>query len=179
MPSSFEIVIAKPEDAHAIRHIQRLTWLATYPSQKQGITRQDIESKDFESHEKIEKIKKLIQDNSSNPNTWVAKIEDNEIVGFGVATHTDNEMPNQLNALYVLPEHQGIGVGAGMMLTMLDYLGNEKEISLGVVQYNKQAISFYQRFGFVVTGEHIEHEKPTFPNGVDMPEIEMRRKPLQ
>lgn len=178
MPSSFEIVIAKPEDAHAIRSVQKLTWLATYPSQEHGITRQDIESKDFESYEKIESTKKRIQDNSSNSNTWVARLENDKIIGFGVATYTDSEIPNQLNAMYVLPEYQGIGVGAGLMRAILDWFGNEKEISLGVVQHNKQAISFYQRFGFVVTGERIEHEQPTFPNGVDIPEIEMKRNPL-
>lgn len=178
MPSSFEICIAKPEDAHAIRRVQKLTWLATYPSQEYGITPQDIESKDFESHQKIEKMKKRIQDISSNSNTWVAKLENSEIIGFGVATYTDSERPNQLNAMYVLPEYQGIGVGASLMRTMLDWLGNDKEISLGVVPYNKQAISFYQRLDFAKTGEHIEHEQPTFPSGVDMPEIEMKREPL-
>lgn len=179
MPNNFEIRIAKPEDARAVRSVQKLTWLAAYPSQEHGITYQDIESKDFESRDKIERMKKRIQDNSSNSNTWIAKLENNEIIGFGAATYTDNETPNQLNAMYVLPDYQGIGVGGSLMRTMLHWLGSEQEISLGVVQYNGQAISFYKRFGFVETGERIEHEQPTFPTGVDMPEIEMKRKPLQ
>ena len=35
---------AHPDDADAIREVQRQTWLATYPNEAYGITREDIEA---------------------------------------------------------------------------------------------------------------------------------------
>ena len=63
-----------------------------------------------------------------------------------------------VNEIYVLPEHQGQGVGRKCMLMVM-----ERGSSLGlpvrlqVMKVNPRAVAFYERLGFTVTGETATH----------------------
>lgn len=45
---------AVPDDAEAMRDVQRRTWLATYPNEAYGITKEDIEARFHEDPETTE-----------------------------------------------------------------------------------------------------------------------------
>lgn len=163
-----EIIIeaATPEDAAGIGVVQREGWLTTYPNVELGITEEVIVSRGFiGDKQRAERIR-----TQRDAKVWVAKDGD-RVVGFSVASL--GEKMNKVGALYILSEYRGKGIGKKLMQQALDWLGNEKDICLGVVYYNDNAISFYERFGFE-RGAAVVHETPTFPLvGKDLPEIEM------
>jgi len=64
----------------------------------------------------------------------------------------------KLNQLFLLPEHQGRGVGTKCMLLVMDE-GRRLclPVRLRVLKVNVRALTFYQRLGFVRTGETETH----------------------
>ena len=74
----------------------------------------------------------------------------------------------KVNQLFILPEYQGKGIGRRCMLLIMEEaqrLG--LPVRLRVLKVNPRALAFYQKLGFVHTGEtntHILLEK-TFSNG--------------
>ena len=63
-----------------------------------------------------------------------------------------------VNQLYILPEHQGQGVG-GSCMSMVIEVGSKLTlpVRLRVLTVNPRAVSFYQRLGFAVTGDTDTH----------------------
>lgn len=72
---------------------------------------------------------------------WVAKI-DSIIVGFVSIYKTDNLLHN----LFVLPQHQGKGVGGLLLLFAESQLNNP--MKLKVALNNLSASSFYKKYGW-------------------------------
>ncbi len=167
------ISIATSEDAPGITNVRRETWLATYPNEKFGITRGDIEEainkRSFQEETKSweDKIK-----NNSKSRFWVAKYE-SKVIGFTSAFRKENT--NNIGGFYILPQYQRKGIGKQLLRKVLDWVGVEKEIHLEVVEYNTKAINFYKKFGFIENGS-IHTETAKLPNGKDMPEIDMVKK---
>jgi ribosomal protein S18 acetylase RimI-like enzyme len=173
---TIEIHDATPNDGEGIYHVQLHTWLATYPNAELGITREDIESR-FRptSEEAIRRRQARNQSINTDPQVhfWVAK-EAERIVGFCMARK--EEPQNILQAIYVLPEYQGTGIGKRLMQTALDWLGNQQDIVLTVASYNQNAINFYQRFGFTPSDRPAHSAVSTLPSGAVIPEIEMIKR---
>lgn len=64
----------------------------------------------------------------------------------------------KVNQLFLLPEHQGKGIGRKCMLLIMEearQLG--LPMCLRVLKVNPRALAFYQRLGFVRTGETDTH----------------------
>ena len=64
----------------------------------------------------------------------------------------------KLNQMFILPEHQGRGIGRRCMGLIIDearQLG--RPIRLRVLKVNPRAVAFYQRLGFARTGETDTH----------------------
>lgn len=168
--SHIEIVEPKLEDAEKILNVQRTTWLATYPNKEAGIEYKDIE--ESVSRWKGERIKDRLASLAPEQHYWIAK--DGEKV-VGMCWVFKEQDKNNIQAIYVLPEYQGKHVGSALLKAALSWLGDEKDITLGVVTYNTKAIEFYKRFGFEEHGER--HDSvATLPCGKVMPEIEMIRR---
>jgi GNAT superfamily N-acetyltransferase len=164
---------AVTEDAREITLIRRKTWIETYANEKEGITREDIEAvlnnRTIEEETSQRKIRML---NDRNFKTWVAK--DNGVV-IGFADAQKKEDMYRIGPFYILPDYQKQGTGSDLMKLALAWLGNDKEIHFEVIAYNSQAIAFYKKFGFVENG--VTHYEPViFPNGREMPQIEMIKK---
>jgi GNAT superfamily N-acetyltransferase len=65
----------------------------------------------------------------------------------------------KLNQLFVLPAHQGKAIGQrGMSLIMGEARELGVPVRLRVLKVNPRALAFYQRLGFVRTGESDTHD---------------------
>jgi ribosomal protein S18 acetylase RimI-like enzyme len=66
----------------------------------------------------------------------------------------------EVMAIYVRPDAWGQGVGSALLREALDRLRNDgsAEVSLWVIEGNRQAIGFYERFGFLRDGSLRHHE---------------------
>lgn len=174
MDNSILIIDATPQDSIGFRGVQKISWLATYPNEELGITSQDIEKRfddsTKEARKSIEERKRAINTDPSS-HTWVAKFH-GKIVGF-CATTKGKE--NHIQAIYILPEFQGKGIGKRFMQVGLTWLGDKEDVYVNTASYNQKAIDFYKSFGFVDTGESVQ-PSVIFKSGVTIPEIKMVKK---
>lgn len=174
MSDEISITDATDEDIMGIRAVQKHTWLATYPNKEYGITTEDINARFALSKEdeqkKIEERKKILAEDTSQ-HTWVAKDED-RVIGFCATTKGEE---NHIQAIYVLSEFQGKGVGTRLIQKSLEWLGDTKDVYVHTAVYNKPAIAFYERMGFVDTGEKVQ-PSVVFRSGAVIPEIKMIKK---
>ncbi len=175
-----DIRYAIPEDAAAIRAVQAETWMATYPNEELGITREGLRlhlegASGAKMAERIARIKKRIEseiDDAAEVQDFVAVFND-DIVGY-TTPFIEPSGRRRVGALYVLPSAQGLGIGHLLLEKNLAWHGEDQEIYLNVAAYNAQARRFYERHDFVLTGEE-GHDAVAKIGGVVMPELEMMR----
>lgn len=150
---SIELAVA--DDAEAIAHIQRKTWIDTYPNKDYDITEQDIIDKFDDSGSqsmagRVERFRRSIESRDENHEFFVAKL-DGRVIGFIMPNLNNGQ--HRLGGLYVLPEAQGMGAGRKLVSEVMDWYGGDKDIYLHVAKYNQKAIKFYESFGFIKTGK--------------------------
>lgn len=64
----------------------------------------------------------------------------------------------KLNQMYVLPEHQGKGIGTACTMRVIeDATAAELSVRLQVLKVNSRAIGFFQKLGFKRIGESDTH----------------------
>ncbi len=148
--------------------------MATYPNAEAGITEEDIRKRIEGEHgelvpEKIEQWKNGIEATGEKRATFVVR-DDGKIVGF-VAPGTI-EGQKRIGALYVLPEAQGKRIGSKLLQKAVEWHGRREDIFLHVASYNQNAIDFYKRNGFEVTGRPIKDDMAK-SDEKEIPEIEM------
>jgi len=151
--------------------VLKTTWLATYPNKEHGITKGDILTKDFDSEKKISTWRDTIKNSGKKSKYICVAKHNNKVVGFCLASKKKGL--NELGVLYILPDYQRMGIGIKLMDRAVDWLGRKKKIFLKVASYNKNAIAFYKKYGFVKTGVT---SSDRLINGKVMPEIEMALK---
>jgi ribosomal protein S18 acetylase RimI-like enzyme len=169
---SIEILDATPEDVEGILDVQKETWLATYPNEELGITKEEIESRFANTQERIERWNKILEQQGENSHTWVAK-ESQNVIGFSSANRKEE---HRLQAIYVSPEYHGKGVGRQLATKVLKWLGDDKDIYVNVASYNINAIEFYRKLGFEEVDPIPESAAAKLPSGKIIPEITMARK---
>lgn len=84
--------------------------------------------------------------------------EDGEAIGFaGYELHHLVGSLSKLHKLYLLPSSQGKGVGKSLLLEVAKRArkAGQKSLVLNVNKYNKKAIDFYLRMGFVTLREEV------------------------
>jgi ribosomal protein S18 acetylase RimI-like enzyme len=65
----------------------------------------------------------------------------------------------KVNQLFLLPEHQGKEIGRRCMLLIMEEARQLRlPVRLRVMKVNPRALAFYQRLGFVRTGETDTHD---------------------
>ena len=63
-----------------------------------------------------------------------------------------------LNQIYILPEHQGQGIGEQCMRTVFERATRSNlPVKLRVLRVNPRAAAFYERLGFTIAGETGTH----------------------
>lgn len=167
---------ALPEDARGIQEVFYRSWLTTYPNADAGITIEDVEVffKDAFSEETIEGWRKDIAAPNARRSLLVAIIDEKVIA---VCRAFIKDEYNQLQAIYILPEYQRHGIGHRFVAELQTFFDPTKPTIVQVATYNKQAINFYERLGFVDTGKRFSQERFVMPvSGKRIPEMEMRKE---
>lgn len=167
MTSKITIQKAIPEEALEIGEIFFKTWLATYPNEKYGITVDDIEDR-WKDRKKADGSR--IRNMQDNEILLTAK-GDSKIVG--VCRVIKHKEKNQLQAIYVLPEYQGKGIGKMFWEEARKFFDQTKDTYVEVAIYNTNAIEFYKKLGFVDTGRRMKDERFKMKSGAMIPEMEM------
>lgn len=81
---------------------------------------------------------------------------------------------NELQAIYVLPERQGMGIGKLLWKRAVEFFDGKLPVVLQVANYNESAISFYQRLGFSMhTGRFHTKDSHALKNGKEIPVMTM------
>jgi len=91
-------------------------------------------------------------------------VADGQRVGLVVVRPEGDDL--RLDHLYVLPAHQGRGIGAAVLADVLAHADARRARVRLVALRGSAANRFYQRHGFVVVGESewdIHHERPPAP----------------
>ncbi|HEY4546726.1 MAG TPA: GNAT family N-acetyltransferase [Pedomonas sp.] len=76
---------------------------------------------------------------------------DDKLGGFLISTchAADNR---EIDWMMVHPSHHGLGVGAALMRTGIEWLDPSQPQWLNVVAHNDRAINFYRKYGFEIDG---------------------------
>lgn len=98
---------------------------------------------DFLTPEHRAEIDLLVQDFLPKADLWLAVDADDRAVGFMLASD------GHMHALFVDPAEHGAGVGRALVAHAL---AESPSLTTDVNEQNPQALGFYRRLGFVVTG---------------------------
>lgn len=102
----------------------------------------------------LEKCEKMAY---SWPDNLIVAKDNGRVIGFVGYGDRGDEAPNtgEIFALYVLAEYYGKGVAQQLMKAGLQQITNYPQVCLWVLKENKRAIRFYEKCGFVPTGEEL------------------------
>ena len=160
----------KPEDAEAIHDVIKQSWLATYIDENVGVTREDVEAIYTDEPEKqIGAIRNRATNPKDDDISLVAK-DDTKVIGI-IRLKINNDSI-ELRTLYVLPEYFGQGIGTKLWQESLKLLPIRKLITVELASYTK-AKDFYEKIGFVDTGERYLGEETMKNSGTKMPLMKM------
>ncbi|MEZ5926328.1 MAG: GNAT family N-acetyltransferase [Hyphomicrobiaceae bacterium] len=140
-----EIRIARREDLAAVSALLGQTWHATYD----GIYGPDRVAEITRRWHSVESLAKGIDRSGAR---FLVAVEDGRIVGT-LSLGAGDAGRLKLDRLYVLPDVQRRGIGGRLLDAGLAAVPTAEAIDLEVEPANAQAIRFYERQGFVVTGE--------------------------
>jgi len=160
------------DDTEEIQSLLYKTWLQTYPNKSVGVLEDDIHElfKSSFSKESILKKKKFFKNQVTNKFYYVCT-DKKKLIGVAFLEISNT---NKLRSIYVLPEYQNRGVGKKLWKKVSKHIDPTKEIIVHVATYNKKAIAFYEKLGFVDTGKRFTEERHRMPvSGVLIPEMEM------
>jgi ribosomal protein S18 acetylase RimI-like enzyme len=168
--TTVEITTAALEDVVGIQDVLYRTWLATYPSEMFGINVDDIEEmyKDRNSEETLAKRREQVS--RPQETTLVAKEKDKVVGLCRIIKRKDKSV---MEAIYILPEYQRLGIGSSVWREAQKLLDPKKDVVVQVATYNTDAIEFYKRRGFRDTGKRWAEEKFRLKSGAVIPAMEM------
>jgi ribosomal protein S18 acetylase RimI-like enzyme len=164
---------AKKEDARGIQDVFYEAWLVTYPNEEIGIIKEDVEERFKNRHSDEQILRRINQIEHVPENEQILVAKDGDVV-VGVCKLEIKEAHNDLGAIYVLPEYHRKGIGTMFWKKALEFFDKEKDIVVNVDEFNKRAISFYKKLGFVDTGKRFTEEHFRMPiSGVSIQEMQM------
>lgn len=103
-----------------------------------------------------------------------------QISGYGIFRQdldTNGNARAEILHLYVDTPSRGMGIGRALLDTFLKWVKPEAKIVVNVVAHNRQAIGFYEQYGFKSSANRPVSKIITLSNGAMIPEIEMFRMP--
>jgi ribosomal protein S18 acetylase RimI-like enzyme len=137
-------------------HIQ--AWKDAYIVPESGLTEERIDMQLAHLLEDTTFRRNTIIESLENPDVVLYRVvrnQNDEIVGF--MHGTKHETFTELDAIYLLNEAKGAGVGSKLMEEFLKWADEDKPCRLEVFSFNDSAIGFYVRYGFEKTDEEMPH----------------------
>jgi diamine N-acetyltransferase len=148
------IRIATINDIVQLCEIGKITFVETYGDQNTPENLKNYLQEKFN--------KEQISDEIQTPKTIFLLVElENEPIGYAKMRFNLVENPDEkaleIERIYISKKYHGQKYGAMLMQKCIDVAIENKyeSIWLGVWEHNPKAISFYQKWGFEVFGEHI------------------------
>ena len=143
---------AIPDDAYWICFVNAHTWYTTY---KWLIPDKFLENRINSIEEKAEKVRELIKNGGKY--LVVENTDKKEIIWMLIYWPSRNQnYPNswEINAIYILPEYQKLGIGKKLFLAWIGELIKlwYNDMIINVLKWNN-AINFYKKYGGVVVWE--------------------------
>ena len=127
----------KEEHIKAIQHIARTTWAYTY----EGIIPEHIQCNFLNHAYSDEMMQRRLK-----THLFVVHVE-NEVIGFANYSNVKENGAVELAAIYILPSHQGKGVGS-LLLKEGENLQGALFIECNVEKENRIGLNFYLAKGF-------------------------------
>ncbi|REC49028.1 GNAT family N-acetyltransferase [Chryseobacterium pennipullorum] len=151
-----QIRTAEAHDAQHIALLGRITFTETFSEYFR-------DSKDlFDYYEQtfnVAKIRKSLQ--NENNRYWIAFWKDLPIGYAKLKIHSPTEfitgnMTSQLQKIYVLKDFLDKKAGKALMDELMDFFTTSEQthLWLSVLNTNRRALDFYERYGFSKVGEH-------------------------
>ena len=157
------------DEVHSIWH---KTWLATYPNEVIGVTKEDINKyfTDRYTTDKIQELKDEVVNPKDGIHSFVAKVNGKVVGHFVFMDEGEND---RLESIFILPEYQGRGIGTSFWKEVRNLFTKGKPIKVNVIEYNSNAIEFYKKLGFVEVDRYIDEDSVMPVSKTKLPKIEM------
>lgn len=170
--SNLIISRAVPDDAEGIQTLIKEASRGMY--ELCGWSQKDIN--DHFSPEKmkegIDKSRESIANFTDADILFIAKDEGGKVVGCCFAEKGDDH--NKIEAAFVSPEYQGLGLGSKLYEKAYESLDAKNDTVLDVFSLNSKAIDFYKSLGFVETNKKSFDERFVSSTGKQLEIIEMK-----
>lgn len=148
------IVHCTTDNIAELQYISKETFIETFASQNDPKNIADYVADAFT---KEQLHQELLDENTE----FYLLYKDNHLAGYlKVNNHQQAESETfikgfQIERIYILAEFQGLGLGKQLLKKAIEIakMKGEQTVWLGVWEKNIQAINFYERLGFVKSGE--------------------------
>lgn len=132
-----------PEDVAAKGYVHWKSWQETYPGMVDA---------DYLSRLTLEKCVDMAK---QWPDNILVALLDGEVVGFSAyGTCRSEDLPDsgEVFAVYVLKKAQKMGIGRKLMDAAFEKLKSFDTIAIWALDQNRNAIAFYEHYGFRLDG---------------------------
>ncbi|MEN1935859.1 GNAT family N-acetyltransferase [Paenibacillus sp. 102] len=127
------------QDIAAVQEVAKEAWHDTY----KGIIPQEVQKNFLEQAYSNEMMERRLE----HSHLFVAEVDD-RVVGFANLSPVKHQNEAELGAIYLLPEHQGKGVGTALLQRGITILDGVKKIYICVEAANEKGKRFYKAKGF-------------------------------
>ncbi|WIY63068.1 GNAT family N-acetyltransferase [Bacillus arachidis] len=126
-------------DIIAVQEVAKVAWHDTY----RGLIPQEIQDKFLGQAYSFEMMKRRLE----HSHLFVVEVDD-QVVGFANFSPIKYQNEAELGAMYLLPEHQGKGIGTALLQRGITYLEGVRKIYIHVEAANEKGKRFYEAKGF-------------------------------
>lgn len=127
------------KDIGSVQAVAKASWKATY----EKVIPSDIQERFLQSAYNDDMMLKRMEISS----LYVAE-QGGEIIGFANFSAVKQNGDAELGAIYLLPEHQGAGIGTALLQQGLKNLDGAKALFISVEKENRVGVDFYLAKGF-------------------------------
>lgn len=143
------------EDLHQLQHISYETFNETFKAQNSPENMKAYLEKAFN-------LQQLTIELSKTSSQFLFIYVDNEVAGYLKVNIDDAQSENmgdellEIERIYIRKPFQKYGLGKRLLNKAIEIAidHNKKKIWLGVWEKNENAIAFYKKMGFVLSGSH-------------------------
>lgn len=140
----FQVRDMKEEDIKGVQQVAKTSWNDTY----KGIIPAHIQESFLNSAYSDEMMKRRLAVSS----LYVAEA-DGHVAGFANFSKVKEEGEVELGAIYLLPEHQGKGIGTALLNEGINNAQHASKVFVNVEKENETGVTFYKAKHFKTLSE--------------------------